>query len=76
MPNKTKINTIYSGLTTIIEKGQVALQEAIITIPPKPLFILFALGGGGAFSFELAAYYKKDDYKKISRGRNSNYKRV
>ena len=59
MPNKNKINTIYSGLTTIIEKGQVALQEAIIKIPPKPLFVLFAFGGGGALSFELAAYYKK-----------------
>ena len=59
MPNKTKINTIYSGLTTIIEKGQVALQEAIIKIPPKPLFVLFAYGGSGALAFKLAAYYKK-----------------
>lgn len=59
MLDKTKISTTFSELTALIEKGQVALQEAIITIPPKPLFILFALGGGGAFSFELAAYYKK-----------------
>ena len=59
MPDKTKISTTFSGLTTIIEKGQVALQEAIIKIPPKPLFVLFAFGGGGWFSFELAAYYKK-----------------
>ena len=64
MPNKTKINTIYSGLTTIIEKGQVALQEAIIKIPPKPLFVLFAFGGGGWLSFELAAYYKKSRLQK------------
>ena len=59
MLDKTKISTTFSGLTTIIEKGQVALQEAIIKIPPKPLFVLFAFGGGGGFSFELAAYYKK-----------------
>ena len=59
MPDKTKISTTFSGLTTIIEKGQVALQEAIIKIPPKPLFVLFAFGGGGWLSFELAAYYKK-----------------
>ena len=59
MPDKTKISTTFSGLTTLIEKGQVALQEAIIKIPPKPLFVLFAYGGSGALAFKLAAYYKK-----------------
>lgn len=59
MPDKTKISTTFSGLTTLIEKGQVALQEAIIKIPPKPLFVLFAYGGGGAREMELAADYKK-----------------
>lgn len=64
MPDKTKISTTTSAQTTVIKKGEVAIQQAIIKIPPKPLFVLFAFGGGGALSFKLAAYYKKDDYKK------------
>ncbi|MFQ1056022.1 hypothetical protein ACFX2V_13440 [Gilliamella apicola] len=60
MSDNTKISTTFSGLTTVIKKGEVAIQQVMIKIPPKPLFVLFAYGGKtGAREMKLAAEYKK-----------------
>lgn len=60
MSDNNKISTTFSGLTTVIKKGEVAIQQVMIKIPPKPLFVLFAYGGKtGAREMKLAAEYKK-----------------
>ena len=65
MSDNTKISTTTSAQTTVIKKGQVAIHQATIKIPPKPLFVLFAYGGkSGAREMKLAAEYKKKRLQK------------
>lgn len=59
MSDKTKISTIYSGVTTALKEGMAVLED-IIVIAPQRLFVLFAYAGKtGSEEMKLAAKYKK-----------------
>ena len=63
MPDKAKISTTHAAQTTKIDNG-VTVKQVIVKKPPKPLFVLFAYGGGGAKEMKLAADYKKTRLQK------------
>ena len=62
MPNNNENNKTcktFSAQTSKLENGEVAIENVVLKNVPKPLFILFAFGGGGAADFLKAANNKQ-----------------
>ena len=62
MPNNNENNKTcktFSAQTSKLENGEAAIENVVLKNVPKPLFILFAFGGGGAADFLKAANNKQ-----------------
>ena len=60
----TENSVIHTATTSKPENGDVAVEPVVFKKKLKPLFVLFAYGGGGKMAFLVAAVYKKRRLKK------------
>ena len=60
----TENSVIHTATTSKPENGDVAVEPVVFKKKLKPLFVLFAYGGGGKMAFLIAAIYKKRRLKK------------